>query len=200
MNPQPICRVMKLGGSLLKMPNIAERVQTWLDTQPAARTLMLVGGGEIVEAVRELDRIHSFDSRWSHWLCVELLQHTMDLARQLFSESKCIENEEELLQWKHGDSQTAVLAIVKVSAFYARAKSNVDLPEGWETTSDSLAAHLTKLVSADELVLLKSAGEDEIQSTQEAFEAWRTAGLVDDAFPAIAVGLPRVRLVNLRAT
>jgi 5-(aminomethyl)-3-furanmethanol phosphate kinase len=200
MSSKPVCRVVKLGGSLLKMPDLAKRFQAWLGEQPTARTIMLVGGGEIVDAVRDLDRIHHFDPRWSHWLCVDLLKHTADVARQLLPEAKLIATLDELLDWQEGDIGISSLAILQVSAFYTEAKTLPELPEGWATTSDSLAAYLAKVVAADELVLLKSAGEDDLRVTLEAFKAWRNAGLVDEAFPTIAVGIPRVCLVNLRAT
>jgi hypothetical protein len=58
--PRP-CRVVKLGGSLLDLPHLAPRLQSWLGGEPDKLTLLLVGGGEFVEAMRQLDQVHAFE-------------------------------------------------------------------------------------------------------------------------------------------
>lgn len=192
-------RVLKLGGSLLTMPDVSTRVQRWLGLQPPAQNLMVVGGGELVEAVRTLDDVHDFDSRWSHWLCVDLLSHTSRLAQQIFPGWACITTHGELQEALNAESEEASFSLVDVVAFYSRTISSSILPENWNTTSDSIAAYLAKVTKADELVLLKSTGADVTETTLAGFAAWQSDGLVDDAFPKVAKGISRVRLVNLRA-
>ena len=50
--PQPLLRVIKLGGSLLTLPDLRTRFEEWLKAQPLALNLLICGGGELVEAVR----------------------------------------------------------------------------------------------------------------------------------------------------
>ncbi|MEM7558752.1 MAG: hydantoinase/oxoprolinase family protein, partial [Planctomycetota bacterium] len=48
-------RVVKVGGSLLDIPNLGDRLASWLSQQPRAVSLFVVGGGGLVDAVRDLD-------------------------------------------------------------------------------------------------------------------------------------------------
>ena len=47
------------GGSLLDWPELAVRFQRWLAAQPPAANVLVVGGGPIVEGLRELDRLRA---------------------------------------------------------------------------------------------------------------------------------------------
>ena len=69
-------RVIKLGGSLLESESIAERFANWLALQPPAQNITIVGGGEIIDAMRRLDQRFSLDQAWTHWHCVDLLRTT----------------------------------------------------------------------------------------------------------------------------
>src|SRR5690606_33918929 len=68
------------------------------------------------------------------------------------------------------------------------------LPIGWQTTSDSIAARVARVLTAGELVLLKSAPPDARWWPSTAAER----GYVDKHFPVAAAGLV-VRCVDLRA-
>ena len=67
------------------------------------------------------------------------------------------------------------------------------LPEDWSATSDSIAARVATVLSAEELVLLKSAPPpaDDVQSAAKA-------GYVDEHFPRAAAALAAIRFVDLR--
>ena len=79
-------RVAKLGGSLLTMPDVADRLRSWLRQQTPAQTLFVVGGGDFVEAMRTLDAVHAFDAEWCHWFCVELLEQSAMILNRLLPE------------------------------------------------------------------------------------------------------------------
>ena len=68
------------------------------------------------------------------------------------------------------------------------------LPEGWEVTSDSIAARIADRLGADRLILLKSANLRAGLSRTEA----AAAGLVDPHFPIAARRLENVAYRNLR--
>jgi hypothetical protein len=65
------------------------------------------------------------------------------------------------------------------------------LPHTWAATSDSIAARLARLVSARELVLLKSCDPPAAGAG--------VSGYVDACFHQASVGIAQVRLANLRA-
>lgn len=194
-----LIRVIKLGGSLLDIQDIGRRLDAWLAVNPAQVNLMVIGGGQIIEAVRELDRIHRFDAVEIHWRCIDLLATTARIASTLFANSAMIQSSSELERFLVSQVTPAgsMLAIVQVSSFYG-PQDNSDfgpLPESWETTSDSIAALLAVRVGAEELVLMKSREPD--QDCVNAHE-WKNAGIVDEAFPRLADRIPRIRMVNLR--
>jgi aspartokinase-like uncharacterized kinase len=70
------------------------------------------------------------------------------------------------------------------------------LPHTWQVTSDSIAAWTATMLSADELVLLKSVP----LPSETTFEQAAHAGLVDEQFPTFARALARVSWVDPRDT
>ncbi|MDA1179764.1 MAG: hypothetical protein O2931_13325, partial [Planctomycetota bacterium] len=76
-------RVVKLGGSLLSDPQLPVRWDAWWRSQPRWDTLVVVGGGCWVDAVREADKLHSLGEEVSHWLAIDALRITARLAGQV---------------------------------------------------------------------------------------------------------------------
>lgn len=188
-------RVLKLGGSLLTRDDWPNKVRAWLAGQPAALNLMIVGGGEIVEAVRKLDRQHQLGDRFAHWLCIDLLEATHRIACQLLTELPTIDRAaqlDRLLTERHTALPRTYL--VQVAAFYSRFDPPADLPQDWSTTSDALAAWLARLCHADELVLFKSL--DPPPGADCPWELSRL-GIVDRAMVQVMPQRLPLRIVNL---
>ncbi len=190
-------RVLKLGGSLLTLEDWPTRLRQWLSTQPTARNLLLVGGGEIIDAVRKLDAIHALSPSFVHWLCIDLLESSSRIAESLLPEFAVLHERSELNehQQKCDGRLLNSNAIVRTSAFYKREAADPRLPQDWQCTSDSLAALLADQVNACELVLLKSTAPPSTASTADDLA---TNGVVDLAFPLIVNPECRLRVVNLR--
>jgi 5-(aminomethyl)-3-furanmethanol phosphate kinase len=208
-------RIIKLGGSLLTQALLPSRFHVWMADRSTSRNLIVVGGGELVEAVRELDQIHHFDESFVHWLCVDLMHQTALLAQQLLNIDTLCASPDQLLgwnqTWQHFDQDVhplASTAIVSPNAFYTRetaSEQQCPLSESWKTTSDSIAAWLARRLDAHELVLLKSPtdllGTDGLQfrsPCSNQLNSLADVGLVDSGFPVIAAGLPLVRIESLK--
>ncbi|MEM7479301.1 MAG: hypothetical protein AAF483_30320 [Planctomycetota bacterium] len=195
------CRVVKVGGSLLDLPDLASRIDQWLESQPPLDNYFIVGGGEMVEAVRVLDRIHSLDEEFAHWFCVDLLNGSSKIMHQICPKMDLIKSEEFLgsIFERRGtvpDAKGTKTFLVQPSAFYRNRNSqNCGLPSSWATTTDSIAALLCNRLNAQELVLLKSQKPPETQAELENLAA---SGYVDASFPLAAMDL-NVRFVNLRS-
>ncbi len=192
-------RVLKLGGSLLNRSDWPSSLKTWLQAEPNALNLLIVGGGELVEAVRELDRAHELNPEFTHWLCIDLLAATLKVANQLIPEFPLISSSDDLeaIIASGRTSGPPSTYMVAIAAFYSLHTSTQRLPEDWNTTSDSLAAWLALQVDADELVLFKSvAAPAGVTSVIEL----ANLGLVDKALPAIADSIKSMRIVNLSAS
>mgnify|MGYP001199514941 CR=1 FL=1 len=69
---------MKLGGSLLDLPDLAARLEDWLTNQPPMLNLCIAGGGEPVQEIK--DRSGSVDSSNSHWECIRLIPTVCDFC------------------------------------------------------------------------------------------------------------------------
>ncbi len=75
-------RVIKLGGSLLETSDCVERLLQWMRSEPTARTLVLVGGGPPVDAIRQMANLHRYRDEFLHWLCID----AMDISFRLIEE------------------------------------------------------------------------------------------------------------------
>ena len=207
MSQLPV-RVIKVGGSLLTFDELASAFRNWLATQPAARNVVLVGGGELADVVRAADARFELGEEVCHELCLLVLgvsarlfaailrQHDansvvrwfdsfveLQSAIADFQESQCSQNSQlwicELGDFLHADERTA---------------DREPLPHSWDVTSDSIALQLAIKLAADELVLLKSNSLASELSVYDAAEA----GFVDRHFPNLASSVRRIRYVNLR--
>jgi 5-(aminomethyl)-3-furanmethanol phosphate kinase len=189
-----VMRVVKLGGSLLDLVDWPRRLANWLAGEPPAVNVLVVGGGELAEAIREYDRRFSLGEEAAHWLCVRALSIHAEMAatvlrQQLFNAS---------LVRRFGDlGQLAgdCLAVFDPEAFLRDEESRFSgtpLPHTWAATTDSIAARVAECLGAEELVLLKSAPPP-ADPTDSA------AGYVDAHFAAAARNIRRVRFVDLRS-
>lgn len=191
--PQSPRRVVKLGGSLLEQAGLIPRLDAWLSAQPAAATLVVVGGGEWVEALRRFDERHGLDVVAAHWLCIRAMEVTARAVAEAWPACQWLDR---LADWSTVANSAA--AMVDPWHFVAEVEPHqpgTPLPCGWHVTSDSIAARLAEIVAAQELVLLKSALPGE-NATAEAAAA---EGYVDPWFPRATARLPRVRCVDLTA-
>ncbi len=196
MAPSPLAAVVKVGGSLFELPDLATRLRDWLAAEGNSGTgvLLIPGGGRTADVVRELDRRHGLGEESSHWLALRALSLNAHFLAALLPSACVVEDASACKQaWNKG--------IIPILEGYEFARGDEGragcLPHCWAVTSDALAARVALVVRARSLVLLKStsipAGVD-----------WREAGrrgLVDDVFAEVLRQAPadlRVRAVNLR--
>lgn len=192
-------RVIKVGGSLLERPDLQDALTRWISRQPSGEpssieNLVVVGGGPLVDAVRDLDQLHPGDPEEIHWLCVELLDATFRLVSAWF-DWPTISTSEEFEQAMRCGCTRERPTLVAVRSVYHRHQVPLpsELPCNWQTTSDSIAAWLARRSEADELVLLKSCSVDPAWKPEQL----ASCGIVDEVFPAIARGIAAVRVERL---
>lgn len=185
-------RIVKVGGSLFDLPDLRDRLEAWRRQQAPAVSLFIAGGGNLAEAIRELDRLHHLGERDVHWLSIEAMSITAKFLRSLLHVGllrTCDEIEDALSDVRLGDW------VLDPLVFYDDEEPNLPgtkLPSAATVTSDSIAARLAEVMHADELVLLKSRLPETASIASES-----AAGYVDEFFPSIAGNLRRVRCVNL---
>ncbi len=187
-------RVVKLGGSLLgdaRFPRLARR---WLDRQPSKSNVLVVGGGLWADGVRDAFHRFSLSESFCHWLCVDLLEQTSQLAAELL-DIPSVDN------WRQLEETTrisTVTTIFRCGAFLREIEPKLGQPileHSWAVTTDSIAARIAQLLGADELVLWKSAPPP----LSPDWRDWSRANYVDASFPLAAKDLS-VRAVDLLGT
>ena len=200
----PPLRVIKLGGSLLDWPEWPPRFRHWLSEQPPAVNILIVGGGRLVDEIRERDRTVRLDPSAAHWLAIDAMAANIAAVRRLLPEAIAIDRWEDLQKrCQEPISGTASDATLRARKsvpdtfslpaliafcprdFLRRVEPHAPgpvLPHSWDVTSDSIAARLAAVLGAEELVLLKSAPPPESATLQEAADA----GYIDRCFPQFA--------------
>lgn len=186
--------VVKLGGSLLHQADWVPRFRRWLDRQPPAHYALLVGGGEMIEGLRLLSQTHPLHEEQMHWRCVRALDATYEIALELLPEARPLECPR---IWKAkwplaapiGPQEKSMLWMAKISLFYQPLSSSQPVaaqashqpwplpPHNWNTTSDTIAALLGRLLDAQKIILLKSCAVPDGLTIAEA----TATGIVDSA-------------------
>ncbi len=187
---------MKLGGSLLDLPDLAARLEDWLTNQPPMLNLCIAGGGEPVQEIK--DRSGSVDSSNSHWECIRLMdRHSLSLS-QISRAWSFLDSPDSLSSLPH--SPPATVYFLGIESWLRETMTC--LPESWDVTSDSIAVVLARFFGASELTLLKSA----LPPTQTTLTQLMDLEFVDRYFKEAITSavteqlsnIGRVKFVNLR--
>jgi aspartokinase-like uncharacterized kinase len=179
-------RVIKFGGSLFDLPFWILDVARWIDDQPVATTLIVVGGGEPIDDVAAEQWRRGMSDAEAHWRCIGVMgDHARSLAT-LKPDWPLVSDPREL------ETATASTFVLEADAFMRGADAALGtraLPESWDVSSDSIAARAAELFAADELVLLKSVLPADIGGAGD---------YVDRYFVETSKKIPRIRCVNFR--
>lgn len=214
--------VVKLGGSLLDLADLAPRLRDWLTRQTPGATMLVVGGGRMADALREADRLHQLGETVSHWLCIRAMTIHAEMLAAMLPEARLCRS---LADWKVDEASCLVkgvnnagdvaslasphnergklprlrgLAVLDPWIFLRDEEPQLagqSLPASWQVTSDSIAARFAQAIGAAELVLLKSALPPAASTPADA----AAAGYVDPFLPQLANGTFAIRCVDLRA-
>lgn len=191
--------VVKIGGSLLLRPDLGTAIENWLerrlerrlsDPGPEMQVNLVVGGGAIIDAIRQLDAIHSLDRVSLHWQCIAALRQTSEIVAGLIPNCVVIDSRKSFDAHRRSTA-TASRFVIIPDTFYHRASGDC-LPCDWTTTSDSVAALLAKKIGADQLVLLKSCNIPAGIALREAARR----DIIDPVLPTI-IEPHRVELAKL---
>jgi aspartokinase-like uncharacterized kinase len=195
MAPSRFEAVVKVGGSLYDLPDLATRLREWLvaERNSGFGVVLVPGGGRTVDVVRELDRLHQIGEETAHWLALRALSVNAHFLKSLLPNACVIEDMNECENvWFSGRTP-----ILDPHEFARQDENRIGrLPHVWAVTSDSLAARVAVVTQARHLVLLKS-------TTIPTGMDWREAGrlgLVDETFADVvrqSANL-QVHAVNLR--
>lgn len=188
-------RVIKLGGSLLTLPDWHERFLRWLATEPPAVNLLLIGGGELVDVLRREHERFPYTEKQMHFAALAAMEINAQLAQARLPQALLLNPISRSAKLPEPPS----IVLVKVTDWWKSLPSEDFVPEeSWQLTSDSLAALLAVQQQATELVLMKSAEppSDEIGCSRAA--TWVAHDYVDPVFAETLAGFGNIRAINLR--
>jgi aspartokinase-like uncharacterized kinase len=171
--------VVKLGGSLLGLPDWPARVAGLLAAIDRPVTIV-VGGGEVVEGLRRLDAVCPQPAERMHRLAIT----AMDVTARLVAETLGLP----LLDPPGSTCEASAVVLVRS---WLEAGLLDELPPSWHVTSDAIAALIARH-SRKPLFLAKSAAPPNREPRSVALHDAASSGWIDPAFPEVAAGLSAV--------
>jgi aspartokinase-like uncharacterized kinase len=148
--------VVKVGGSLYDLPDLATRLRLWLSAQGSANIVLIPGGGPTANAIRGLDAIHKLGEEKAHWLALRALTLNARFLKDLLTDARVVRSLEEC-----GSESPSILDAHAFACWDEETNSGTCLPHSWNVTSDSLAARVAVVAGAQRLCLLKSTAPPE---------------------------------------
>ena len=192
MTSERILHVVKIGGSLLDLPDLPQRFEMLRRRWREQLLVILVGGGRAADLVRNFDRRFGLDETQGHWLAVRAMQLNTYLLAPILPDCRIVTDHREYKAARH----LANILLIDPLAWLERDEAaGVAVPHCWTFTSDSIAAHLANRLGAAKLTLLKSATPPNENNMQAA----SACGLVDKQFAETVGAIPSIELINLRA-
>ncbi len=164
--------VLKGGGSLLSRPDWPALLASLIATCGSRSCCLVMGGGAVVEGLREFDRAVPQSPQLMHDLAIDAMRLTARLVAAAMSLP--------LVATPPDDGNVAVLDVPTWLAVGSRAAT---LPVGWQVTSDAIAA-MVAVEHRGSLLLAKSVPPPPCPGDQLATLA--RAGWVDEHFPVAA--------------
>lgn len=194
--------VIKLGGSLLDLPDLVQRFEAFARAHVHSSALLVVGGGRAADVVRAFDRQYGLDESQGHWLAIGAMQFNAQLVAAVLPDARMVAGPAECQavwnrdpQPRRGRGRGTCLAVMDPVAWLRRREAQgVTIPHQWTFTSDSIAAHVATQLGAARLTLLKSS----LPAGACSVAAAAASGLVDAHFERASASLAHIDVVNLR--
>jgi 5-(aminomethyl)-3-furanmethanol phosphate kinase len=162
--------VVKIGGSLSHDPALREwLMRVW--QVGGGRVVIVPGGGDFADAVRQYQREWRFDDLAAHNMCLLAMAQYAILMQGVLPELVLASNEEHIRRALR-DGRVAVWVPTDLM------RTTPDAMTNWDTTSDSLAAWLSTTLNAERLMIVKSCAID----ANASLDMLAANGIVDTRF------------------
>lgn len=180
--------VVKVGGSLLTRPDLAERLQYVMQLFSGRKVLLIVGGGATVDEIRRVDRLCDFGPGRAHWDAIDAMTINSKLLSRVLGFVPVVRNRQEALSAWQRDSA----AILDCSVFLREFRGEFSqlLPESWDVTSDSIAVSVALDWKLDQILFCKSC-----RPISQGLADVCDAGQLDPYMPKL---LPTLRHANVQ--
>jgi 5-(aminomethyl)-3-furanmethanol phosphate kinase len=162
--------VVKIGGSLSHEPTLRQWL-TELCEVGGGRIVIVPGGGDFADKVRQYQSEWRFDDLAAHNMCLLAMTQYAILMQGILPELVLASSEAKIRRALR-DGRVAVWVPT------ALMRDTPDAMSNWDTTSDSLAAWLSTMLNAERLIVVKSCPIVET----DRLEALAATGVVDRRF------------------
>jgi aspartokinase-like uncharacterized kinase len=178
--------IFKIGGSLSRTDTLINCLNAVERNYRSRAAVIVPGGGAFADQVRLAQQHWQFDDNTAHNMALLAMQQMALMFKGLkpdFTIAHTVAAIQDLL-----DREQVVIWSPDITEL-----ENAGIKGSWDITSDSLSAWLAKMLSATELVLIKSAVIDASLSLDQLAEQ----DIVDKAFCSFAVQAGfKVRIMN----
>ena len=147
--------LLKIGGSLLDLPDLAVRLLKLLDSEQIEQAVVVVGGGPAADLIRHYDKQFALTKQACHRLAIHAMALNANMLAELHSSFATICTPISLAEFT---GRVAIIDPVQMLAFLEDESAESNLPASWDTTSDSIAAWICSRLNIRRLILLKSTG------------------------------------------
>ena len=164
--------IIKVGGSLAETGLLNEVLALIAETRRPV--IVVPGGGQFAEKVRDLQNALRFDDASAHRLAMLGMHQMAEVYVKLQPRLAPADSIE-------GIAHILVTGQIPVWLPLQMSEYDDGIPSDWSITSDGLAARLAEHLGGVPLVLLKSIEVDATETAEQLAEG----GVVDAAFPGI---------------
>lgn len=180
--------VVKFGGSLFGRADWPDLARDLVDgASPAAPRTFVVGGGAIVDGLRQIDAVRRGDDTLLHALAIDGMGIT---ARLVAATLGLPVVDRPLAGTPASDGRPRSAAVLDMAAWIATTLDGAaGLPASWEVTSDSLAARVAAVHGLGLLLAKRTP------PPMTGIDAVAAAGWVDPCFPRAVRGVGSVEWV-----
>ncbi|GJM04331.1 MAG: hypothetical protein DHS20C09_03220 [marine bacterium B5-7] len=181
--------VIKLGGSLMRSSELADWLVTVESLATISNIIIVPGGGEFADKVREMQCSLGFDDQTAHRLALLAMTQYAYLLAGLNENLHIVEDLETLSS--NLDKHIPLLWLPT-----ALLHDESEIPANWNYTSDSIALWLAAKLAANRLVLVKAKVLQQIETSLEEFIR---NGVLDKGFQQLTNEFQgKIHLINKR--
>lgn len=141
--------VIKLGGSLMRSSELGDWLGTVQSLAGMTNIIIVPGGGEFADKVRETQASLGFDDQTAHRLALLAMTQYGYLLAGLNQNLHVVEDLESLIS-----SLDKSIPLLWLPTFLLKDES--EIPASWDYTSDSIALWLATKLTANSLILVKA--------------------------------------------
>lgn len=195
--------ILKVGGSLLTLPDLVDRLQHVIRHFAIAAPVLIIGGGAAADKIRDLQPLCGLTAEAAHWLAIHAMTENARWLGRLHRQIVRIPDRETA----KSALLNGLIPALDCTAFLRREElplrdwsaatqimTECRLPCSWSVTSDSIAAWIAARWPSASLWMLKSCDAGAADLGVLAAEK-----RVDRCFPDVAANISELHWINLRS-